>query len=71
MTDAPTRPAAKPDAEGPVLGTVQLTEKQLRARRQRSLALGIVLGVLAVVFFVATLDKLGANLVGIDAIRDL
>ena len=65
VKDAPVRaPTAAP-------GTVQLTEKQLRARRHRSIALGIVLAALAVVFFVATLDKLGANLVGVDAIRDL
>ena len=63
-------PAAGPTG-GAAPALVQLTEKQLHARRQRSLALGIVLAALAVLFFVATLDKLGANLVGIDAIRDL
>ena len=51
--------------------TVQLTEAELKARRSRSLALALVLAALVVLFFVATLDKLGANLAGIDAIRDL
>ena len=51
--------------------TVQLTPQQLRARRSRSIVLAVVLGVMVTLFFVATLDKLGANLVGIDAIRDL
>ena len=51
--------------------TVQLTEAELKARRNRSLALALVLAALVVLFFVATLDKLGANLAGIDAIRDL
>ena len=62
---------ADPDRRARPVPTVELTERQLRARRNRSIALGIVLGLLAVLFFVATLDKLGANLVGIDAIRDL
>ena len=62
---------ANPDAPSKPVPTVELTEAQLRARRNRSLALGIVLGLLAILFFVATLDKLGANLVGVDAIRDI
>ena len=51
--------------------TVRLTDAQLRARRRRSIALALVLGSLAILFFVVTLDKFGANLVGTDAIRDL
>ena len=62
---------ADPKTPAKPVPTVALTEAQLRARRQRSIALGIVLGILAILFFVATLDKLGANLVGVDAIRDL
>ena len=51
--------------------TVQLTPEQARARRNRSIVLALVLGAMAILFFVATLDKLGGNLVGVDAIRDL
>ena len=51
--------------------TVELTPEQQRARRNRSIVLALVLGALVVLFFVATLDKLGANLVGVDAMRDL
>ena len=50
---------------------VRMTERQRRARRNRSIALAIVLFALVVLFYVATLDKLGLNLVGVDAGRDL
>lgn len=53
------------------LETMRLTDAQERARRRRSIALGIVLFALVVLFFVVTLDKLGVNLAGVDAIRDL
>ena len=49
---------------------VALTDRQRRARRARSLALGIALAALVVLFYVATVAKLGGNLVGVDAIRD-
>ena len=62
--DAPSKAAR-------TIETVQLTDAQLRARRRRSLALALALGALAILFFVVTLDKFGANLVGADAIRDL
>ena len=55
----------------PTVRTEPLTPEQQRARRNRSIVLALVLGAIVVLFFVATLDKLGANLVGIDAIRDL
>ena len=56
---------------GRPMETMRLTEAQERARRRRSIALAIVLLALVVLFFVITLDKLGVNLAGIDAIRDL
>ena len=51
--------------------TVGLTDKQRRARRNRSIALAVVLFALVALFYGATLAKLGANLVSVDAIRDL
>jgi hypothetical protein len=36
---------------------IKLTEQQLRARRARSLAIAISLGVLAVLFYIVTLVK--------------
>ena len=53
------------------LPTVRLTPQQERARRNRSIALALVLAALVIIFFVATLDKLGVNLTGVDAFRDL
>ncbi|MDF1608574.1 hypothetical protein PZ897_10340 [Hoeflea sp. YIM 152468] len=38
---------------------VDLTDKQKKARRSRSVALGIVLAVLAVLFYVVTIIKIG------------
>ncbi len=38
---------------------VTLTEAQRKARRSRSLAIGIALGVLVIVFYVATIAKFG------------
>jgi hypothetical protein len=38
---------------------VELTPEQRRRRRARSLALGLVLGVLALLFYVITIVKLG------------
>jgi hypothetical protein len=37
------------------------TEEQLKRRRQRNLALALVLGALVVLFFVVTVAKLGGN----------
>lgn len=50
---------------------ITVTERQMRARRARSIALGVVLVALVVLFYVVTLDKLGMNLVSVDAMRDL
>ncbi|WP_174235748.1 hypothetical protein [Pseudohoeflea suaedae] len=41
---------------------VELTEAQKKARRSRSIALGLVLAALAVLFYVITVIKLGPNL---------
>lgn len=42
-----------------VMDKIELTEKQRRARRNRSIALGIVLALLVVLFYVATIIKIG------------
>jgi hypothetical protein len=39
------------------LDLVTLTEPQKKARRSRSLAIGLALGLLAVIFYVATIIK--------------
>ena len=41
---------------------MELTEAQKKARRSRSIALGVVLAALAVLFYVITVAKLGPNL---------
>jgi hypothetical protein len=40
---------------------IVLTQEEEKRRRSRSRALGIVLGALAVLFFVITIAKLGGN----------
>ncbi len=41
---------------------VELTEKQKKARRSRSMALGVVLACLAVLFYVVTIIKVGPGI---------
>ncbi|MDP2732515.1 MAG: hypothetical protein Q8O63_05320 [Hoeflea sp.] len=41
---------------------VELTEQQKKARRSRSLALGVVLALLAVLFYVVTIIKVGPGI---------
>jgi len=41
---------------------VELTEQQKKARRSRSVALGVVLAVLAVLFYVVTIIKVGPGI---------
>ncbi|MET3793086.1 hypothetical protein [Aquamicrobium terrae] len=41
------------------LETVDLTEQQKKARRRRSIAIGLALAALVVIFYVATLAKFG------------
>ncbi|MDX1291302.1 MAG: hypothetical protein R3265_00715 [Hyphomonas sp.] len=41
---------------------VELTEQQKKARRSRSVALGIALAVLAVLFYVVTIIKIGPGI---------
>lgn len=41
---------------------VELTEQQKKARRSRSVALGIVLAVLAILFYVVTIIKVGPGI---------
>lgn len=38
---------------------VALTEAQKKARRSRSIAIGVALGILVIVFYVATVAKFG------------
>ncbi|MHB2166974.1 hypothetical protein [Alsobacter sp. R-9] len=45
----------------PGRGGIVLTEEEQKRRRSRSIALGLVLGALAVLFFVVTIAKLGGN----------
>ncbi|MEP3436903.1 MAG: hypothetical protein ABJN75_08985 [Hoeflea sp.] len=41
---------------------VELTEQQKKARRSRSVALAVVLAVLAVLFYVVTIIKIGPGI---------
>lgn len=41
------------------LELVTLTERQKKARRNRSIAIGLALGALVVIFYVATIVKFG------------
>ena len=41
---------------------VELTEKQKKARRSRSVALAVVLAALAVLFYVVTIIKIGPGI---------
>jgi hypothetical protein len=45
-----------PSTQKPEAG-IRLTEAQLRARRSRSIAIGIALGLLALLFYIVTLVK--------------
>lgn len=40
---------------------IRLTEEEQKRRRNRSVALGVVLGALVVLFFWVTIAKLGGN----------
>jgi hypothetical protein len=44
------------DDQGPEPG-IKLTEQQLRARRARSIAIGVSLGLLVLLFYIVTLVK--------------
>ncbi|WP_081609712.1 hypothetical protein [Mesorhizobium sp. STM 4661] len=46
------------------LELVSLTERQHKARRNRSVAIGVALAVLVVIFYAATIVKFGHNLAG-------
>ncbi len=45
-----------------IMDEVELTEQQKKARRSRSVALGVVLAVLAVLFYVVTIIKVGPGI---------
>jgi hypothetical protein len=44
------------------LELVTLTERQRKARRNRSIAIGIALGALVIIFYVATIVKFGPSI---------
>jgi high-affinity K+ transport system ATPase subunit B len=44
------------------MDSIELTEQQKKARRSRSVALAIVLAVLAVLFYVVTIIKVGPGI---------
>ena len=48
------------DMQNPEEG-IRLTERQLRARRNRSIAIALALGAFVVVIFLVTLVRLGGN----------
>jgi hypothetical protein len=50
----PTLPPPLPGEEAP---GIKLTDAQLRARRSRSIAIGVALGLLAILFYIVTLVK--------------
>ena len=68
---SPTTATSSPTGQPSPLERVALTDAQRRSRRNRSLALGVVLAALVALFYVATLAKLGGDLTGVDAMRDL
>ncbi|MEL6297607.1 MAG: hypothetical protein AAFQ45_03465 [Pseudomonadota bacterium] len=49
------------EAEKTELATTELDDAQKRARRMRNIAIGLSLAGLVVIFYVATLVRLGAN----------
>jgi hypothetical protein len=51
MNDSDHTPTQKPETG------IRLTEEQLRARRSRSIAIGIALGLLVLLFYIVTLVK--------------
>ena len=54
---------SEPDQNpGNLHGHVVLTPEQLRARRRRNVAIGITIGLLAVLFYAVTIAKLGSGM---------
>jgi uncharacterized membrane protein affecting hemolysin expression len=45
-----------------VMDKIDLTEKQKKARRNRSVAIGIALALLVVLFYAATIIKIGPEI---------
>lgn len=54
-------PAEKPVAPPIELEGVRLTEAQLRRRRARSIAIGLALGALVILFWAVTIVRMGGN----------
>jgi len=44
--------------------TVKLTEKQMKSRRNRNIALGLVLAGLVLLFYAITIVKIGGGMAG-------
>lgn len=49
-------------ADGAPLETVELTDRQKRARRKRNVAIGLSLFVMVAIFYAATIVKFGPRL---------
>ena len=45
------------------LELITLTDRQKKARRSRSVAIAVALGVLVIIFYVATIVKFGAPII--------
>lgn len=58
MSAAQTEEKVVPPAE---LEGVRLTEAQLRRRRARSVAIGLALGALVILFWAVTIVRMGGN----------
>ncbi|MCX5512384.1 hypothetical protein C3941_09970 [Kaistia algarum] len=57
---------ARPEAKSPVqvdAPGISLTAAQLRRRRARSIAIGLALGALVILFWAVTIVRLGGNVV--------
>lgn len=49
------------ETEKYVLDAVELTDKQKKIQRRRNIAIALILGSLAAIFFISTFIQLGAN----------
>lgn len=45
-----------------IVDKIELTDKQKKARRGRSIAIGVVLALLVVLFYIATIVKIGPEI---------
>ena len=52
--------------QNPQTGGIVLTEAQLKARRQRNIAIGLIVALLAALFYAVTIVKLGPGVLRPD-----